>query len=215
MSGPRLSGVFALVTLAAVAGLGLLGCSGDDKPSRITRTGEIPSTEGPQRLLKRTPAPLTAGDISKQPRGSVLQAFTLLWFYGQWGSTPSIYWMYAAKVRRAFGSDVITGAYTQSRTDMLNVKPRIVGTRKTPRGTLVTVELLSTTDPPREESFLFAREGRSWRVRYDTYFDAILQGYVQSLRQESINAAAEKPSPLAVAAGARAGRRYRALFLKG
>jgi hypothetical protein len=215
MSRPRLSGVLALVTAAAVAGLGSMGCSSDDEPEKITRTTQIRPAEGPERKLRRTPSPLTARDISKQPRGSAPQALMLLWFYGQWGSTPSIYWMYATKVRRAFGPEVIPGAYTQSRTDMLNVQPRIVGTQRTPRGTLVTVELLSATDPPREESFLFAREGRRWRVRYDTYFDAILQGYVQSRAQERINAAAERPSPLAVAAGVRAGRRYRGLFLQG
>jgi hypothetical protein len=214
MSRPRWSRVLALATVAAVAGLGLLACSSDDdRPAKITRTGEIRPPEGPERKLRRTPSPLTARDISKQPRGSAPQALMLLWFYGQWGSTPSIYWMYSAKVRRAFGPDVISGAYTESRADMLHVQPRIVGTRRSAEGTLVTMELLSATDPPRVESFLFAREDRRWRVRYDTYFAAILQGYVQSRTQERINAAAERPSPLAVAAGLRASRRYRALFL--
>jgi hypothetical protein len=147
----------------------------------------------------------------KEPRGSATKAFMLLWFYAQWGSTPKITDMYDPRVRQQLGLDLIAGSYAQARGYILATWPRIAGVLRTRHGTLVNVELLSATETPRAESFLFGRFEDTWHVRYDTFLGSQLQYYVQTLVQERIAPGAKTPSPRAVLAGVRASRRYRAL----
>jgi hypothetical protein len=201
---------FAAVALTAA---GLAGCSLREEPSTITRTGSIAPVEQPSGSLRRAPSPLTARDVEAQPKGSAQQTFMLLWFYGQWGNASEIYSLYDPGVQQALGADLIVGAYTEDRPTMLASLPRIVDVHSTRSGTMVNVELLTATARPRPESFLLARRGGSWRVRYDTYLEGTVQSYAQSREQTHIAPTASTPGPEAVAAGARAARRYRTLFV--
>lgn len=211
----RLRSLAATIVLVGLVMFALLACSAnDDEPSRITRTAQVRPTQMADGKLARAPSPLTVEEVMKQPRDSARQAFMLLWFYAQWGSAANIYDMYDPRIARRLGADAIAESYAQARPFVVATLPRIVGSLRTPRGVLVSVEILSAAEPPSRESFLFGRDDSRWRVRYDTFLGPQLAYYVQTLAQERIAPAAQEPSPRAVLAGTRAARRYRTLSIR-
>jgi len=197
--------------LIAAATLGVVACGGDG--SNITRTGRTPSVQQADGRLNRAPDPLSVEDIERVRPDSPQAVVLRLWFYAQWGSAPSIVRLYDQRIVRAIGAPAIAGALDQQRSDLLDTRPVVGPVARISAGSLVTVEVLSTADPPRPESFLLRRRGHVWRIVHDSLLEDALSTYVQVETQLRVAPTATSADPRAVRAGRAAARRYRELFL--
>lgn len=195
------------VTVTAVVGCG----SGDDGdvPERQTRTAAAATKIRPDGRLDRAPSPLSVADLDKlRPRSAEATVMTL-WFYAQWGASPNIVAMYDQRARRALGSGRIASAYSLARPETLAVSPRVVGTRRADRGTLVFVDMYSKEAAPSHESFLLVRRKGEWRVLHDSFLERNVVPVVRSEVQLRVAPRAKETIGEAERAGAEAASRYR------
>lgn len=203
------------LALTCIAGLILVvGCaSDDDTAERITRTGSPSVEERPNGKLTKAPPPLTTKDLAQTRGGGPEKTVMALWFYGQWGSPPDVVSLYDERVQRELGPEVVAGAYASVRLEMLATRPKILATRKSPRGTLVLVNLLSASSPPQQESFLLERGEDGWRIIHDTYLERLVPPFIQAAAQARFAPESDKLDPRAARAGVEAASRFRNLLL--
>lgn len=207
---------FALARIAGVglctaAGTGIGACGGE--ASNITRTGSTALEQRADGSLTRQPDPLSVADLERVPRGSPQATVLRLWFYGQWGSSVNAVRFYDQRVLRAIGDSSAAGAYVSQRLGMLDSHPKVRSVTRNPAGTLVKVDMLTISGPPRREFFLLRRQGAGWRIVYDTFLGRALPAYVEAQMRPgtaSPNAAASRD---AIAARIDAVIRYRRTLL--
>ncbi len=137
-----------------------------------------------------------------------------LWFFGQWGSTPSVVEFYDERTSDVVDPGMIAGAYNQARSEMLASTPRVQDVTRGPRGTLVTLELLSRDSAPVRESFLVQRQTGGWRVLHDTFLERNLASYAQAFAQNRLAPGRERADPRALRAGFDAAFEYRRAQLR-
>jgi len=163
--------------------------------------------------LTRLPDPLSLDDLDRFPRDSPQQAVFRLWFYGQWGSSLNTVGLYDRRVRRMIGDSAVAGAYAAERLGMLDSHPIVRSVARNAGGTLVTVDMLTTSEPPRREFFLLRRQSAGWRIIYDSVLARALPAYVQA----QMGLATAPPDSAvylrAIAAGTNAVNRYRMTLL--
>lgn len=154
------------------------------------------------------PKPLTLADVGRLQRGSASQAALLLWYWGQWGSAPSIVSSYAPEIVRAVGADAIAGAYAQDRASLVAMRPRVIEESATRAGTVVILEGARRNELPNRYSFTLRRRDGRWQVVYDSLLEAGLAAYVQTRAADDPNA--RTVNAAAARAGLAAVRRLRA-----
>ena len=188
------------------------GCAGDNQGDEIVRTGEVKADARPDGSLSADPAPLTLKDVDATPDGSAREAVMVLWFWGQWGGLPNMVLMQDDRVTGAVGASKIMDAYGLVRPDMLASRPRIVGTRTSPGGTFVAVEIRRKNQKPTQESYILKRRGSRWAVVRDT----VLERGLAASAQRRLDPDITDDRPLTggqLRAGEAAARTYRAISL--
>lgn len=196
-----------VLCVSAAACAALLGCGGDG--SNITRAGRTPIEQRVDGSLTRLPDPLSVEDLGRLPPDSAQLAVFRLWFYGQWGSSLNTVRFYDQRVRRAVGDSAVAGAYASERLRLLDSHPQVRSVTSTGAGTLVTVNMLTTSAPPRPEFFLLRRQTVGWRIVYDSVLARALPAYVQAQMGAVAAHADSAASRRAIAASTNALDRYR------
>ena len=160
----------------------------------------------------RQPDPLSVEDLERLPGGSAQSAVVRLWFYVQWGDSSSTARFYDPRVLRTIGDATVAGAYSLRRLEMLDSRPRVRSETRNAAGTLVTVDVLTTSAPPRPEFFLLRHRAVGWRIVYDSLLEKALPSYIQAQKQFAVAPGNNTPSPDATTAGAAAVKQYRQIL---
>lgn len=188
------SGRISLAALCAVAllitgGVVIVGCGSDSK-DRATATATGP---------KATP-------------GSPERAVLDFWRYFQVSSWPSLAAAYDDDVLGTLGSGDVMSAVALAGGTLQKATVRKVDAVPARLGTLVTLTLRSQ-GKDETVSFLVHRDGKDWRIMYDTLLAGILPTYVQSEVAARAGDPQRKPSQETINAGNEAARLYRQIFV--
>ncbi len=116
------------------------------------------------------------------------------------GAGPALLPFYDSRISHRIGSENMVGALQVMTAITATTRPVVTRSRKTRAGELVVVRLLRTDGSDSRYSFLLRRDGRSWKIAYDSLMLQGLQSYVTT--RESRNSG--KPSSEATRAAARA-----------
>jgi hypothetical protein len=195
----------ASAAFVVVLACGLASCSGGSDNGKVVRTGPSPAKEEASGLLTSDPAPLTVEDLNRLRRGSASRSVMQLLFWAQWGSYPDVVASYDPRVVSKLGSSAVLGAYAQLRAQLVASQPKILSESRSPRGTLVTVRLLSKSSPPQRQSFLLSHRTGRWMIEFDT----LLEGGLTTWVVQQLEPGAVRASIRTLRAAQRLSQRYR------
>ena len=131
------------------------------------------------------------------PEATVLRFWQLI----QQGNYPLATLLYHPRIPETFGVDGVMGALSLQRQTILQNRPVIENTRRSPLGTLVTVQT-DNSERPQLFSFNLRKRNGQWRIVFDSVLGDALAEYVHNTA----------PKASAAAAGEKAVTRYRNLF---
>jgi len=180
MTARRLVAVHTTVALALVACASTLGaCGGDDS--------DEPTAKPPGESLKPPASEAAKAKLSR--RGSPGAAVLELWRYVQVGAIPAAVFSYDRRVRRGVGPAYLAGALQTQQPVAARLTPEVVLQDKTPRGTLVVVNATGEDVVSRQISYILRRDGKQWKILYDTLLEKAIPEYVQQRAQPDLTPA--------------------------
>ncbi|MDX6664218.1 MAG: hypothetical protein QOG68_424, partial [Solirubrobacteraceae bacterium] len=160
--------------IALVAALSIAGCGGSGK---ATTTATTPATATAATIAVPPPL-LTMRQVQAAPEGSVTRAFMQFWFYVQWGVAPEAAQTYGAQYAAIPGRQVIEGALAENRAAYEHDVPKVMDVKAVPNGSLITVSFASPGEARTDDSFIFGKEGGTWKIVYDTLLLQTVPNYV-------------------------------------
>ena len=189
-------GVFA----AVVAGAALMtaGCGRDLDGAKVATTSEVSRTSAVNLSAEQQTAIRRSRALTKDagPAAVVLAFVEDV----RDGAGPALLPFYDSRISHRIGPENMIGALQVMTAITATTRPVVIRSRETRAGELVVVRLLRTEGSDSRYSFLLRRDGRSWKIAYDSLMLQGLQSYVTT--RESRNAG--KPSSEATRAAARA-----------
>lgn len=127
------------------------------------------------------------------------------------GAGPAALDFYDSRIPNRVGTDNLLGALDAMAKTTKDSIPAVVRRRNTRMGMLVVVRLLRTSAADSRHSFLVRRQGRGWKIVYDSLLVRELANYVLASRSRG---PAKPPSGAARAAATRAVSALRAVALE-
>ena len=189
-----------LLAVVAIAGV---ACNGDDDDTSTAGTATTASAKATN--LRQDPAlvrPSTPG-----------RAILDQWRYMKLGAVPLAFSSYATKARIEVGNADLAGMIAEQELNLADLRPVVTAEENTAFGPLITLKAVGTDGRVLTYTYLMRREGRLWRVAYDTLTHSALRTYVTNRVQNATKPGAD-PSARAREAGAKAAERYRLSALR-
>jgi len=188
------------VLAAVVAGAALMtaGCGRDLDGAKVATTSEVSRTSAVSLSAEQQAAIRTSQALTKQG-GAAAVVLSLVEDLRD-GAGPALLPFYDSRISHRIGTANMIGALQVMTAITATTRPVVTRSRRTRAGELVVVRLLRTEGSDSRYSFLLRRDGRSWKIAYDSLMLQGLQSYVTS--RESRDAG--KPSSEATRAAARA-----------
>jgi hypothetical protein len=185
---------------AVVAGAALMtaGCGRDLDSAKVATTSGVSGTSGAS-LSAEQRAAIRASQALTKPGSPASVVMTFVEDLRD-GAGPALLPFYDSRISHRIGLGSMVGALQVMTAITATTRPVVTRSHTTRAGELVIVRLLRTDGSDGRYSFLLRREGRSWKIAYDSLMLQGLQSYVTS--RESGNSG--KPSSEATRAAARA-----------
>jgi hypothetical protein len=195
--------LYAFVAGAVIAGgLALLATSGGDDDSQKPETA----------AASGKPAFISNREQGRYAKNSVERAFLDYWASLQYGAWDDAVTFFDPGLRDFIGSERLSESFKNQDTFYAHTSPHIVSVQRKGRNRAIRYRFVDPSGAESRRAITFRREGKKWRIVFDSYLDDVLRAYAQSVAQQRINPTAKAPGARALRAGAAALRlqsRYR------
>lgn len=166
----RARGVLAAVVVGAA--LAMAGCGRDLEDAEVAAAERV-SLNAEQRVAVR------ASRALEKPNSPASVVMTFIQDLRE-GAGPALYTVYDSRIPDRVGKGNVLGALQVMSGITAGTRPVVTRRRKTSAGELVVVRLLRTVGSDSRYSFLLRREGKRWKIVYDSLMVQGLQSYVSS-----------------------------------
>lgn len=196
-----MNAVRTLVAGAVLVSIALSGCGGEDDGA-----GESASAQEPISVLPTEPT--AAAREAVRDRDSAARAVLELWSDLKAGAVPVAVLAYHPDVTESVGASPLAATLAALQGTVAPYEPRIIDVEPTRVGSLVLMRAIAKNGPAVEHAYVLRREGRRWRVTYDTLVGRNIEALV-AREQAALEGDVERPSQRARRAGADAAREFR------
>lgn len=126
-------------------------------------------------------APLTLANVAELPQSNPASTVLRLWFWGQWGSLPSVAALYDPGTLRIAGEQSIFHVFTIQRSTLLAYRPQVVDDAVRGTTAFVAVQGHLSSQTPFSASFDLRRVGPTWLITHDSMLEGVLPTAVAGL----------------------------------